>query len=324
MQKLLITGATGFIGRRLVAPAMEQGFDVTALVRRGSRGGGTLSPGITQREGDFERPESLHGVCEGIDAVLHAAGYAHAVDNAEAWRHDTVTRQGTARLVDEAVRAKVARFVFISTVKVFGEDTAGCLDEDAPARPASAYARSKLDAERYLFDAAQKHGMHATVLRLPLTYGPGCKGNLPTMMRAVARGLWRLPPIENKRSMVHVDDVAQAALIAAREARGARAYIVTDGEVYSTARIVDALRRAYRTPAPRLTVPLSWLKAAALIGDAVGRLRKMPFDSATLHKLTADACYVNERIRRDLGFRPRHTFERALPSMLATHHTDSE
>jgi len=318
----LVSGATGFIGRHLMAALARSGVNVVALVRpRPNRSRARLT--VAAIIGDLENPVSLDGTCTDIDTVFHLAGYAHAEDandDAAEAIHQRVTVEGTRALLREAVRAGVKRFVYASTVKAMGDATDCCLDETSSTQPNSAYGRAKRAAEELVLEAGRRHGMHACVLRFPLVYGRDNKGNLPRLISAIDRN--RFPPlteIDNRRSMVHVDDAVQALrLVTERsEARG-RVYIVTDGQAYSTTDIYRRIRAALGKPAPRWFVPWWLLHAGAYVGDAIGRVRGRRFvlNSLVVGKLMESAWYSNDKIRHELGFRPERTLADGLPEMI--------
>lgn len=327
----VITGASGFIGRRVVEHLLSGDATCRVLTRRktvprfaapiSSQGASPSKLEIIR--GDLAEPGSLRHLCDGVDAVIHLAGYAHADDAdtpAAAARHRQVTVEGTRALLVEAVRAGVERFIFASSVKAMGENTTDCLDENAPAQPAGAYGRSKREAEELVLAAGREHGMHVSVLRLPLVYGPGNKGNLARMIESIARNRFPPPPeVHNKRSMVHVDDVVQALFLATVNDRAnGRVYIVTDGQAYSVRELYVLIRRALGRNAPRWSVPAGVWRAAAGCGDVLERLFpiRAPLTSPALEKLFGSAWYCSDAIQRDLGFRPLHTFAEALHEMV--------
>ena len=266
-------------------------------------------------------PGSLAGVCLETDRVFHLAGYAHAggerlEDIDLHWR---ITVDGTKALIEDAVRAGVKTFVFASTVKAMGEGGTACLDESSPASPSSAYGKAKLEAEKLIMEAGRTHGIHACVVRFPLVYGRGNKGNIPRMIAAIDRGRFPpLPVIHNKRSMVHVRDAVQALLLAGeqREASG-KIYIATDGGVYSTREIYDSIYTALRKPVPRWAVPVGVFKLGASVGDLLSRItgKNFPLNSDVVDKLFGSAWYSCDKIKTELGYRPRYTLETALPEL---------
>src|SRR3989344_4915890 len=239
-KSVLVTGGTGFIGRHLVSALLKQDANVTVLSRHVPPAGGQ---GYKVIVGDLTRPASIAGICQGMDIVFHLGGYAHAVDQSDGKSEKTnwqVTVEGTKALVEQSLKAGVSQFVFFSSVKAMGEGGETCLDETAECQPVTSYGKAKREAEKLVLEAA-RHGSSSTVLRLPMVYGSGCKGNLPRMIHAVAHG--RFPPLPepgNKRSRVDVRDVVEAAWLAATTPVDAdKKYIVKDGQVYSTRQIYE-------------------------------------------------------------------------------------
>jgi nucleoside-diphosphate-sugar epimerase len=315
LRHALVTGAGGFIGRALCRRLAADGTRVTALHRHSREG-----PWHDEITVDLATQALDPRWVDAVDVVFHLAGHAHADagrENGDA--HRAVSVEGTRRLL-AACHATRPRVVYFSSVKAMGEGTpASCLDEDAPARPTTEYGRTRLEAERLVLQSCDV--LQASVLRLPLTYGPGVKGNLARMLRAARRGrLPLLPEVGNRRSLVHVDDVCSAAVAAAtRDGAGGRVYLLTDGHSYSTRGIQELMYAACGRRRPRAVVPLALLRLGAAAGDLMrtAGARRVPLDSATLQKLLGHACYRCTRARRELAFSPRWSLADALPSMLA-------
>lgn len=321
-KRALITGGTGFIGRVLIAELRRRHVPINIL----SRNPPDPSSGdanINSTRGDLTAPGSLGSLCRDVDTVFHLAGRAHAGDvrAGEDQLHQRVTVDGTRALLRLATQADVRRLVFVSTVKAIDDGGDECRDESTIAAPRTAYGRAKLAAEQMIFSWAAEQGAHAVVLRLPLVYGPGAKGNLMRMLDGIARR--RFPPVpetHNKRSMVHAADVARAALLAAtKQVAGGKVYIVTDGETYSTRQIYKRMRSALGLSTSRWAVPNAVLRIGATAGDVVNRLanRSVLFDSDTYQKLLGSAWYSSAKISRELGFRPTHTFWDTLPTLVS-------
>ncbi len=322
---VLVTGGTGFIGRRLV-DALQGGGDRVRVVTRDAAKAQALWPreAVPVAIADLGAPQTIGDACGGVHTLFHLGGQAHAEDEgspAADSRHWRVTVSGTQGLLEAAVRAGVQRMVLVSSVKAMGEGSRECLDERSKAQPTSAYGRAKQEAERLVLEAGRRHGLHVCVLRLPLVYGPGVKGNLLRMMEAIDRG--RFPPVPaigNKRSMVHVDDVVRAALLATEDPRAnGEVYIVTDGEAYSTRRIYEVICQAFGKPVPRWSIPATMLQAGARVGDLMRGVvgRRFVFDSEALEKLLGSAWYSSAKIERELGFKASIRLEQALPEMVA-------
>jgi UDP-glucose 4-epimerase len=313
----LVTGATGFIGRHLVERLSSEGGAVRGLVRPGSP---QLLPSNAEPvEADLGDADGLTRAARGCDVLFHLAGKAHD-PSASADTFRQVNVEGTRNLLAAATRAGVRRFVFFSSTKAVGEGGESQIEESVEPRPSTAYGISKLEAERLVEAFGDQTGAHVTILRLPLVYGPGVKGNVRRMIRSVARGSFPPPPrVMNRRSMTSVTDAVNAAMLSAQSpaARG-RAYFVTDGQAYSTREIYDAMREALGLAPVRWEVPLSLFKAAGHVADTASRLvgRRLPPGQSTLEKLFGSAWYSNERIRRDVGFIPATTLQAALPGIV--------
>jgi UDP-glucose 4-epimerase len=241
---VLVTGASGFVGRFVCEDLRARGFDVF-VTRRG--GPDAAQDRVTSRHYDLATPGALTvDELRGIDAVVHLAARVHVMDkrarNEEHFRQFNVT--ATERLAHVAAAAGVRRFVFMSTIKVNGEATTDSVfrSEDLPS-PAGAYAVSKHLAELAVRAVAAQTGMEIVVVRPPLVYGPGVGGNFLRMMRWIDNG-WPLPfaSIRNQRSYVSVwnlADLVGTALV--HPAAGGRNLLVSDGRPMSTAELVRLL-----------------------------------------------------------------------------------
>ncbi len=323
---ILVTGATGFIGRALVARLLAASRSVRLLVRAARRHDvAALWPGQTPQVciGDVTDSASLRAACVDVDTVLHLASHsprkqAPGIDPAAG--HGPVTAEGTRSLVGEAQRAGVRRFVLLSSVWVMGESSADGLDECSVPAPTSAYGHAKLAAEEAVRSASE---LQSSILRLPSVYGVGGESLVTQMISAVDRGWFPPPPkTSNLRSMIHLEDVVAAVLLlACRSEAIGKTYIATDGERYSTHEIYQKVCAALSRPVPQWATPVAWLRVAASAGDWLARLsgRPVPFDSQAFAKLVAPAWYRSERIVRELGFSPQHTLHSALPGMVAFH-----
>lgn len=327
MKNIFITGANGFIGRHLCRRLREQGMNVRGLVRS--------EPLIVDPPWDevyccdlatLRLPE---GLLHGIDTVFHLAGIAHAFRPlAEMedvyWR---VNLKATSLLLQEAARAGVKRFVYFSSVKAMADPGENCVDETFADLPGDTYGLSKRQAEEAVLQVGRVSSMHVCVLRPALVYGPGAKGNLLKMMRGVQKG-W-FPPLAdtgNRRSMVHVMDLVDAAVPAAdRQEANGRVYIVTDGVLYSTRQIYEAMCAALGRKVPGWTVPVGLLRFGAAVGDLCKKAGiPLPVNSETVDRLIGSACYRSDLLQRELGWQPRHTFFDTVDEMADLETVNSE
>lgn len=313
---ILVSGASGFIGQRLVSQLLLAGYDCRQLVRRP---GGKASCIVA----DLADENALVRACSGVDSVFHCAGYAHAfasLSGSDTAKHREVNFEGARNLVDAAGRAGVRSFVFLSSVKAMAEPGKQCIDEDFPGQPETAYGQSKLAAEQVVLAAGRRYGMHVVNLRLAMVYGSGGRGNLERMGRLVARGLFPpLPETGNHRSLVHVDDVVSAmCLVAADDRANGRTYIVAGREAPSGRSLYDALRQVQGLPPCRWSVPSLALRLSARAGDGLEKLlgRRLPLDSEVIDRLLGSAWYSAARIERELGWKARVSLLEGLSEML--------
>lgn len=321
MKAVLVTGAGGFLGGAVVHALVQDGYMVRALIRSSSDK--TRCPASDVVVGDIQDLGAMKHAVAGVEAIVHLAGKAHALDDPGGHdeQYEQVNVEGTRHLLKAAQTAGVPRVIFASSVKVFGESTDGCVDESAPANPATAYARSKWLAEQIISDYAQETGAIAVSLRLSMVYGPTEKGNLFRMMSAIDRG--RFPPfpnIDNKRSLVHVSNVVQAMRCCLRQERTRLpAYIVADASPYSTTQLYDSLCIGLGRARPSWRLPLSLLKAGAWFGDLIqkGTGRSVPLTTRTLEKLLESAWYSPAALMRDCGYFPSLSFDDAVPELVA-------
>lgn len=315
----VVTGAAGFVGRALCGALTDDGWQVRALLRRPTAG-----PWSTCAVAELGTQPVPAALLAGADVVFHLAGKAHSVEEVgegdAAYTRSNVA--GTAAVLAAAEHAGVPRVVYLSSVKAAGSAAHGATDESVTAPPDTPYGRSKAEAERLVL-AAGPGGQHVCVLRPALVYGPGVKGNLLRMLAAVDRG--RFPPVPefgNRRSMVHVRDLVDAArLVAATPAAGGRTYVVTDGRPCSTREIYLAMAAALGRRVPGWSLPRPALRALAPVGDLGGRVRgrRLPFDTTAYQRLAESAWYSSARLERETGFRAGRDLPSALPEVVAAY-----
>jgi len=314
--KYLVTGAGGFIGRKLCAVLQENGNEVIAGLRHEEEG-----PWQQTLLLDLPNSTISPSCLSGVSCVFHLAGKAHAVSETSGDKQEyvSINREGTRQLLEASKLAGVRRFVYLSSIKVFGEGSEAVLDERVEPFPETPYGKSKLAAERLVLDG--DYVAEPVVLRLSMVYGPSHKGNLPRMIEAIANGRFpSLPEVGNQRSMVHVEDVVQAALLAAeKSAAVGQTYIVTDGHTYSTRQIYEWTCKVFGKRVPPLTVPIRLLKVLAKVGDGIGHVcgRRFIFDTDALNKLIGSASYSSKKIEQELGFHPKWNLRSALPDIVS-------
>ena len=265
----LVTGATGFVGRALCGEAVARGYTVRGAVRtHGSASVGCECVAVGNIGPDTEWRSALADV----GVVVHLAARVHVMNDGSAdplAEFRQVNVLATLHLARQAAAAGVQRFVFISSVKVNGE-------ESAPGRPFSAddtpapqdpYGVSKMEAEHGLRQIAADTGMAVVIIRPPLVYGPGVKANFYSMMQWLSRGVpLPLGAVANRRSMVALDNLVDVILLCCDHSAAAnQIFMVSDGEDLSTTALLQRMGRALGKPARLIPVPQKLLMACALL-----------------------------------------------------------
>jgi len=315
MRHVLITGASGFIGRVLCKHFFKRGITVRALLRREVMGSWDEAV-LCDLGSEALPPRAL----KGIDTVFHLAGVAHSWGLPDEVYY-RINVEGTRTLVERAAEAGVKRFVYFSSVKAMAEPPENeCVDESWSELPKDAYGLSKRETEQVVLDVARQAGMHAVALRPALVYGPGVKGNLRRMMRMISSG-WcpPLPDTGNRRSVVHVDDLCALAIDVAQKKQAAgKCYIAADTSPVSTRALYEGLLRAFGRDVPRWSIPSQFLRASGHAGDWASILlrKRLSVNSDVISRLLDSSCYNSEKAIKELGWQPRNDLISSLPEMV--------
>ena len=280
---VLVTGASGFVGRALRRQLNDAGW------RLRTPGRGDL--------GDIGPDTDWRPWLDDADAVVHLAARVHVMRESAADAaalYDRTNRAATERLAAQSVRAGVRRFVFLSSVKVHGEHADRPLTAADAPHPSDPYGRSKYAAELALRDLID---LETVILRPPLVYGPGVRGNFLTLMRAVDRG-WPLPfaGIANRRSFIYLGNLVDAIAAALTAPPGI--YLPSDRQDLSTPTLIRAVAAAMGRPARLFPMPLALLRATA---GALGR-------RAAIDRLCGSLTVDGDMP----GWQPRFTLEQGL------------
>jgi nucleoside-diphosphate-sugar epimerase len=288
-QTVLVTGASGFLGRPLVAALAAAGYTVHAATRSQQAFPQGVEPTLVP---DFTDPVDWAPILRGIDVVVHTAGLAHADSEIPADRFDRVNRRATQELAHAATRAGIAHFVFVSSVRAqIGASASRVLREDDEPRPTDSYGRSKLDAE----GAVREAGVPFTILRPVVLYGPNAKANIRLLMRLAASPL-PLPfaALDNRRSILGVDNLISAILFSlAHPATTGETFLVADRVPVTLGDIFTGLRRAQGRGPGLVAIPPRLLRLALTV---LGRRH--------LWERIGDDLVVDTRKLESLGWRP--------------------
>jgi nucleoside-diphosphate-sugar epimerase len=311
-ERVLVTGADGFVGRYVCRRLIGSGYSLRAGVRNVESIHDLLRaiPGLSDSSllGDLGANPELRGALAGVSAVVHLAARVHVMkessgDPLQDFRRVNV--EGTKSLARAAVEAGVRRFIFVSTIKVNGDLTSGePFNVDTPPAPQDAYAISKWEAEEALRSVASESGLEVVIVRPPLVYGPGVRGNFLRLMSLIDRALplpW--PRKENCRSMIGAENLADFLVRCVDHPKAAgHSFLVKDSEDISTRELITRLAQLLGRPVRLIPVPESLIRLAASLTmkkEAAGRI---------LDSLVVDS----ERAQQLLEWAPPVTLDEGL------------
>ncbi|MDS1309489.1 UDP-glucose 4-epimerase family protein [Marinobacter xiaoshiensis] len=264
---ILITGVSGFVGGRLADAITSEAYSVVGVARAPV----SKSYPIVEISSLTHLP-AAHEFLEGINVVIHAAARVHVMSDSEkdplaAFRDVNV--KGTLNLARQAALAGVKRFIFISSIKVNGEQTTSghsFSPHDVPS-PEDCYGISKHEAEIGLCELSAESGMEVVIIRPPLVYGPGVKGNFASMIKLVEKGLpLPLGAVHNKRSLVALDNLIDLIITCIdHPAAGNQTFLVSDGDDLSTTQLLRHVAEAMGKSCRLIPIPAGLLRFGAIL-----------------------------------------------------------
>ena len=316
MSKICITGANGFIGKKLFETLIKSGKPIRGFVRS------TITDNNKYvTAGDISSDINWKNLLIGYDCIIHCAGMAHNMkkkDNLE--NYLAVNTKGTKHLAEYASKAGVKRFIFLSSIKVNGEKTSEGINvltnsnfkkkfsyNDIEA-PEDSYGISKFEAEKELWKISAKTGLEVVVIRLPLVYGKGAKGNLARLIKLLATGL-PLPfsLINNKRSLIGIDNLVDLIIRCVDHPSAAgKTFLVSDGEDLSTPDLIKQIAFAMGCKAKLFPFPVSLLK---FFGYILGR-------KSEIERITGSLRVDSSHTRKMLNWSPPISVEEGIKRMI--------
>ena len=293
----LVTGGTGFIGSRHIINLVSNDINVRLLSRRKVEGFETVIC-------DFQSDPIPNDALLGIDMVFHIAGFSHDMRDANQIKdlYQRVNVDVTVALAKLAVKSGVKKFIFVSSVKAGGNPAFGmCASESEQGDLEGVYGKTKREAELQLLKINKESGMHVSIIRPSLVYGPNVKGNLQVMLSGIKKGWFPpLPETGNTRSMIHVDDLVRAiSLVADDDCANGEIFIATDGVPHSSREIYNAMCGVAGKSIPKWSVPKTLFDVVSLISPRI---------KYKINKLLGDECYSSAKLEA-LGFKAKKTLK---------------
>jgi nucleoside-diphosphate-sugar epimerase len=312
MKKICITGANGFIGKSLCKTFSKLNRSFVGIVR--SENSLKNLNGIdTAFVGDINSNTNWSQSLKNCEVIIHCAGKAHVTDNKDnLYNYYKVNTEGTKNLAEQATQAGVKRLIFLSSIKVNGENTDNINIrkkfhyKDIPA-PQDVYARSKLEAEKVLWEISSRTGLEVVVVRLPLVYGYGVKGNLCRLIKLIKLGIpLPLSIVKNQRSMIGIDNLVNLLIrcINHPKANG-KTFLASDGSDLSTPQLIKLIGSSMGRKAYLFPVPLFLLK---ILSTILGKQKE-------IIRLTGSLRIDNNYVKEILDWTPPLSIEEGIRKM---------
>ncbi len=309
---VLVTGATGAVGPRVVDALYKSGYHIRTLSLDEPPTGVWPGNVIEALIGDVTDPSIVLSAMQGVDYVIHLAALLHIANPPDSLRehYRKINVGGTKIVVDAAVKTNVKRLLFFSTIAVYGNTGGQIVDEQTQPHPDTYYAQTKVDAEKIVLAAKNAAGKPiGTVIRLGAVYGSRIKGNYRQLIFALERR--RFLPIgkgRNRRTLIYDKDVANAAILALNHpAAAGRVYNVSDGRYHTLVEIITEMCRALGRKPPRLSIPVAPVRVTAGLLENAAKIIGFtsPLTRATIDKYLEDIAVDSRLIQTELGFKPQ-------------------
>lgn len=291
MKNVLISGASGFVGKNLGVYLQQKGLNILPLVRKSS--------GDSENHLSWEKVNEVHKAR--VDAYIHLAGKAHDVKNTTAAdAYFEINTELTKKLFNEFLNSAATVFIYFSSVKAAADTVQDELDEEVVPAPKTPYGQSKLNAEEYILSRELPGDKRVYILRPCMIHGPGNKGNLNLLYKFVQKGIpYPLAAFSNMRSFLYIGNLnfIIEQLLAGNIASGI--YNMADDTTLSTVEVVNIIAGVSGKKARLYYFPQQLIKAVARVGD----LLHLPLNSEKLKKLTENYQVSNKKIKDALGIK---------------------
>jgi nucleoside-diphosphate-sugar epimerase len=307
--RIFLTGGTGFIGGAVARALRERGDEVVALVRTPSKARELAQRGVELVEGDLGDVAAIERGMQGADAVIHgAAMYEVGIPPRDRPKMEAANVRGTENVLGAALRLKIPRALYISTVGAFGNTRGQVLDETGPLGDGSTswYERTKVEAHR-IAQRLREQGLPLIIVQPGGVYGPGDHSQLGNVIHQFCTG--KLPMMafpELGINFVHRDDVVKGVLLVMEKGRVGESYIL-GGEITTAQGLVETLARITGRKPPRLTMPAALLKLSAPLGPVLAPRLGFPPNLRELISASHNVTYwaKHDKAMHELGYAPR-------------------
>ncbi len=317
MGKVVITGITGFVGGAMARAAAAAGHELVALVRPTSRREYLADLPIRWHSGDVTKPETLHGLLDGADGLIHAAGMLGQTGVPES-RYFALHEQGTVNILAEAEKAGVSRILYVSSPGILGPISGPPAEETAPFAPTNSYERSKAAAEQAV-QIFIRAGLPVIIVRPEFIYGPG-DYHVLGLFQAVAKG--RFFTIGGGQAHCHptfIEDAVQGMMLAFTKGVVGEIYHIAGPTPVTFQELGRTIAAALNVPAPRYNIP-HWLALAGAAGlEMVGKISgwRPPLSRSGVAFFTQNRHFSWQKAYHHLGYTPQYDLLQGVKTTIA-------
>lgn len=310
----MLTGASGRLGRHVLAALLARKEKVRAIVRPGSPS--PLPRGVERFVWDLSSGPLPYTAFAGVDRVIHLAGLV----GGRPWRELELSNAVATRNLVSSCPQKLSKLVLASSISIYGEYRGQWVGEEFMPRAMSPYGKSKLAAEEEA--RAHRRGIPTALLRFGMIYGPGFEQGYFDVFRFLEKGRMRIfGDGQNRIPLVHADDAVRAVLAALDTPQvSLREYNIVGGEAPTQEELMGMAAKALGAPPPSRHSSLLFVQSASAVGGllfALGMQSPLPFDAENIRQLTLDRAYSGERAHRELGFEAKVKLEDGIKQMAA-------
>lgn len=314
--KTLVTGATGFIGKRLVRTLVAQGRDVRCLVRKTSDVQYLEDLGVELFYGDLLNKNSLKGIAKGVNIVHHLAGEVYSPRNDNYFK---INVKGTKNLLEACLPENIERFIFLSSIQAVGPSQKQdiLLNERSPCKPVTSYGKSKLEAEKLIYKKYKASAFPTVIIRAPMVYGPGSlKCRSAALFQRINKGNFRLiGKNDHLISTCYIDNLIHGISLAERHKNAVgKTYFIADQKAHTLLDLSHTIAQelTVKLPIGRVAVPVAYLiMMILLIPNKIFNFSRL-FSWDTMREIThAWACNTSF-IKSDLGYKPSIDFNEGI------------
>jgi len=314
--KVLVTGGTGFIGSFLVKSLLKSGKPIRCLVRDRERGGLLERSGIEIRYGDILQPETLCGIADDIEVVIHCAALGHVSSRSKADFDEfyKINVIGSLNLAGEALKSRVKKFIQVSSTAAMGLIEGQIASEDTPCNPTTPYQKSKFLAERKLMDFSKEKGLPLLILRPCMVYGPFGGGELLRWCKAMKKGLFpRVGSGKNLSPFIHIDDLVSGIILAVEKGRTGEIYLLTSDESFDMNMVTKIMAEELRIKfVPRIPTTILLVSSYLIEMMAVVWRFRPPVTVQNIKSMATDRLFDISKAKKELGFSPQYPIEKGL------------